>query len=71
MARLRSAWVSLVALWLCLAPSLALSCPACAGRDDGTSLKTFGVLASMIFVPFVVAGVIIHIIRRLESDASH
>jgi hypothetical protein len=28
------------------------------------------VLASMIFVPFVVAGVVIQIIRHIESDSS-
>lgn len=71
MSRLRAAWTIAVMLWFTLTPSVALACPACAGRDDGTSLKTFGVLASMVFVPFVVAGVIIQIIRRLESDSSH
>ena len=52
-----------------LISTIALACPACAGRDAGTSLRTYGVLASMIFVPFVVAGVVIQIIRRIESDS--
>jgi predicted Na+-dependent transporter len=56
--------------WLALIPTIARACPACAGRDVETSLRTYGVLASMIFVPFVVAGVVIQIIRRIESDSS-
>ncbi len=57
-------------LWLTLLPTVALACPACAGRDDGTSLRTFVVLGSMILLPFVVAGVVVEIIRRIESDSS-
>jgi hypothetical protein len=60
---------ALAALWATLVPAVALACPACAGRDDGTSLRTFAVLASMVFVPFVVAGVIVRIVRRIESDS--
>jgi hypothetical protein len=65
-------WVTqvLTALWVVLIPGLALACPACAGRDGGTTLKTFAVLASMVFVPFLVAGVIIKIVRGIESDSS-
>ncbi len=58
----------LAALWVAMAPAVALACPACAGRDGGIGLRTLGVLASMIFVPFVVAGVIVRIVRRIESD---
>jgi hypothetical protein len=61
---------ALAAAWFALVPRIALACPACAGRDVGTSLRTYGVLASMIFVPFVVAGVVIQIIRHIESDSS-
>jgi hypothetical protein len=65
-------WVTqvLTALWVVLIPAVALACPACAGRDGGTSLKTFAVLASMVFVPFLVAGVIIKIVRDIQSDSS-
>jgi len=58
------------ALAVVLIPALALACPACAGRDFGTSLRTFAVLASMVFIPFLVAGVIIKIVRGIESDSS-
>jgi hypothetical protein len=61
----------LVSFGLCLAPSAVLGCPACAARDGGVSVKTLGVLAAMIFVPFVVAGVVIHVIRRLESESHY
>ena len=60
----------LVVLLFGLIPTIALACPACAGRDVGISLRTYAVLASMIFVPFVIAGVVIQIIRRIESDSS-
>jgi hypothetical protein len=65
-------WVTqaLTLLWVVLIPDIAAACPACAGRDGGTSLKTFVVLASMVFVPFLVAGVIIRIVRGIESDSS-
>jgi hypothetical protein len=56
-------------VWFTLLPAVALACPACVGRDGGTSLRTFGVLAAMILLPFVVAGVVIQIIRRAESDS--
>jgi len=61
---------SVVVPFFALMPTLALACPACAGRDAGISLRTYGVLASMIFVPFVIAGVVVQIIRRIESDSS-
>jgi len=61
---------SVVVLLFGLIPTIAFACPACAGRDAGTSLRTYVVLASMIFVPFVIAGVVIQIIRRIESDSS-
>ncbi len=61
---------SVLVLLFGLVPTIALACPACAGRDAGTSLRTYVVLASMIFVPFVIAGVVIQIIRRIESNSS-
>jgi len=70
-ARLRSAWAVLLSFCLWLAPSVALGCPACTAREGAASLKTLGVLAAMIFVPFLVAGVVFHVIRRIESDNPH
>ncbi len=68
----RARWMTkaFTALWVALIPGVALACPACTGRDGGTSLRTFVVLASMVFVPFLVAGVIVGIVRRIESDSS-
>ena len=70
-ARLRFAWPVLVSLGLSLVPFVALGCPACAAREGTASLKTLAVLAAMIFVPFAVAGVVIHVIRRLESESRY
>lgn len=67
-ARLRLAWRAALLLGTWLAPAVAIACPACAAREGGTSLRTYVVLASMILVPFAVAGVVIQIIRRLEKD---
>jgi len=61
---------ALAALWVALIPAVVLACPACAGRNDGNNLRTYAVIVSMIFIPFVVAGVILQLIRRLESDSS-
>jgi hypothetical protein len=61
---------ALLALWVALLPALLFACPACAGRNDGNSLRTYAVLATMICLPFVVAGVVVQLIRRIESDSS-
>ena len=50
-----------------LAPQAAIACPACAGRG-GLNLHTALVLGSMILVPFLIAGAVVQIVRRLESD---
>jgi len=50
-----------------LFPQLAMACPACAGRG-GFNLHTALVLGSMILVPFLIAGAVVQIVRRLESD---
>jgi hypothetical protein len=58
---------SLTAVLACL-PQIAFACPACAGRG-GFNIHTAWVLASMISVPFVIAGTVVQIVRRIESEA--
>jgi hypothetical protein len=48
-------------------PRIVLACPACAGRG-GFNIHTAWVLASMISVPFVIAGAVLQIVRRIESE---
>jgi hypothetical protein len=50
-------------------PSLAWACPYCAQREGLSDTATVFLFASMIFAPFVVAGVAIRVIRRLDADA--
>jgi hypothetical protein len=50
-----------------LVPQVALACPACAGRG-GFNIHTALVLGSMILVPFLIAGAVVQIVRRLESE---
>lgn len=69
MAQLQTLLTKVVALALWLLPGAALACPACAGRD-GWSLQALWVLASMILVPFVVAGVVLRILRRIEMEST-
>jgi hypothetical protein len=57
---------ALTAGFACL-PRIALACPACAGRG-GFNLHTALVLASMISMPFVIAGAVVQIVRRIESE---
>jgi hypothetical protein len=52
-----------------MVPAAAAACAACAERTGGSSLRTIAVLASMILLPFVVAGVVMRIIRRIESES--
>jgi hypothetical protein len=61
-------WLSTAGL-VCL-PRLALACPECAGRG-GFNIHTAWVLASMISVPFVIAGAVVQIVRRIESETKH
>jgi hypothetical protein len=56
----------LTASLVCL-PRIALACPACVGRG-GFNIHTALVLASMISVPFLIAGAVVQIVRRLESE---
>ncbi len=69
-ARVQALFGTMVAVAFAWLPAAAWACPACAGRGDGSSLKTLWVLASMILVPFAVAGVVVRIVRRIESDSS-
>jgi|GEM_PF-2679117 len=69
LAHLRILLGRTVTLALALLPAAVLACPACAGRD-GWSLRALWVLASMILVPFVVAGVVLTIVRRIESEST-
>jgi hypothetical protein len=50
-----------------LVSDAALACPSCTGRD-GLSLDSAAILAAMISVPFAIAGVVLHIVRRVESE---
>jgi hypothetical protein len=52
---------------LAFLPQIALACPACAGRG-GLNIHTALVLAAMISVPFLIAGAVVHIVRRIESE---
>ena len=68
--RLAWAFTLICAAALALLPALATACPACAARDDGNGLKTVYLLGSMILIPFGVAGVVLRIVRRLDSELS-
>jgi hypothetical protein len=50
-----------------LVSDAALACPSCTQRD-GLSLDSAAVLVAMISVPFAIAGVVLRIVRRLESE---
>jgi hypothetical protein len=52
-----------------IVPAAASACAACAERTGGAGLSTIAVLASMILLPFVVAGVVMRIIRRIETES--
>ncbi len=45
--------------------TVASACPQCAGRDDGAGGRTVLVVAAMISVPFLLAGVVAVCVRRL------
>ena len=46
----------------------AYACPACAGRDEWRTGRTFALLGSMIAVPFGIAGVALYAVRRMDRD---
>lgn len=62
---LSTAGVTAVAL--SLIPSIAAACPACALRDDGGIAAKLA-MAAMIALPFGIAGVVVHVIRRVETE---
>jgi hypothetical protein len=64
----RAAAVKRLVAGLCvlLAPSLAMACPSCAGRD-GPGLGALLAVGGMILAPYAVALVAIRVIRRLDQ----
>jgi len=62
----------LLALGVGLLPGVALACPYCAARTDPTH-RTLFFIATMCLLPFVVAGAVLAVIRKLDrkldSDA--
>ena len=52
---------------LLLAPGIAAACPACTGQNDRLS-DTLKLVGCFMLVPFVVAGVVIKVIRTLSRD---
>ena len=48
-----------------LLPSLAAACPTCATRE-GAGLWGLALMGGMIALPFIVAGVTVTVVRRLE-----
>lgn len=67
LAKLRS-WPLTLTAGLTFLPQITYACPACAGRG-GFNIHTALVLASMVSMPFLIAGAVVHIVRRLESEA--
>jgi hypothetical protein len=55
--------MALVIALIVALPRLALACPSCAGRDEGNPVFTGILIGSMIFLPFVIAGVVYRLIR--------
>jgi hypothetical protein len=49
-----------------IAPTGALACPYCAGRERG-GIATNIILASFVFLPFVLAWAIYRIVRAEQS----
>ena len=63
---MKSAMASAAAAAIVLASRAALACPACAGREGHASARWL-LLGAMIAVPFLVAGIVVGIVRRAES----
>ena len=62
----RSQWA--VALLTLLWSSVASACPYCAGKDPTSSGIYLALMAFMIFLPFVVAGIVWPIIKRTARE---
>ena len=58
----------LVALTLPLAPAGALACPACATREGGGA-AALTLIGLMIGVPYVIAVVVLRVVRALERES--
>jgi len=54
-------------LWGVLAPAWAWACPMCAGRSDSHRWATYSLLAAFISVPYLLGGVVLRIVRRLDT----
>lgn len=60
---------SLAAVAVALAPSLALACPVCAGRETNTTMIAT-LLGLMIAVPYAIAVVVIRVVRATERESA-
>lgn len=54
---------------LTLAPAVARACPSCATRE-GAGAGLFAMLAGLVAVPYLVAVVVIKVIRKIDGDPS-
>lgn len=59
---------ALAAALAALVPAAAAACPYCAGRGDGAGNAGQLALASMLLFPFLVAGVVVVVVRRVNRD---
>jgi hypothetical protein len=59
---------SLLAALALTVSTAALACPACAGRDDWRTSKTFALLGSMIMIPFGIAGAALYAVRKMDQS---
>jgi hypothetical protein len=59
---------ALVATLALTVSTAALACPACAGRDDWRTGRTFALLGSMILIPFGIAGAALYAVRRMDQS---
>lgn len=59
---------TLAALGVALAPSVALACPYCAGRDDGGVAQGVALTVFVLF-PFAVVAAVVKFIKRAEPGA--
>jgi hypothetical protein len=51
------------------APSVAVACPQCAGREDGGNAVLIGTLiALMVALPYGVTATVLRLIRRHDRD---
>jgi len=57
-----------LALGVSLLPGLALACPACANRGDGSTLSTVYFLGAMMVFPFGVAAAVVKVIQGVSRS---